>query len=188
MKKFTLLAICLLSLVAGCAPHLGPTIETPEVPLSEIKGDNRARLGSYIAVQKVEDKRAGITRSDNSEYTQPAGAVEEIVEAALRDAFRENGISVLDTAPIQLKAQVREWRSKVKVATMSEIDSKAVIAIELFDPAGKKIYSGTYEGNRSSQFPLVNRIDVKDSLGLAMASCISHVLSDPKFLEIVGSF
>ncbi len=182
-----LLIFCSLTFSA-CAPHLGATIETPEVPLGEIKTETRARLGSFIAMQGLEDRRPAPSSEIKPEYTQPAGPVTETVEAALRDAFKEHGITVLDTAPVGLKAEIREWKSKVKVQTNTAIESKAVLAIELFDPTGKRIYSGTYEGSRSSQFPVVNRIDVKDSLGLAMANCISHILDDPKVMEIIGSY
>lgn len=177
-----------MSFGVGCAPHLGATIETPEVPLTEIKSDTRARLGSYVAIQSIEDSRKLSLQEAQPEYTQPAGAVKETVEAAIRDSFRDHGISILDTAPVQMKTYVREWKSQVKSSTTTSIESKAVLYVELFDPSGKRMYSGTYEGTRSSQFPVVNRTDVKDSLGLAMANCISHIIDDPKIMEIIGSY
>ena len=188
-KKFSLGLLCgLLLSASACAPHLGPTIETPDVPVSQIKSDVRARMGTYVALQSVEDARPAPSRDIDSDYTQPVGAVKEIVEAAIKTAFRDHGISVLDTSPVQMTVSIRDWRSQVKVNSSTAIDSKAVVYIELSDPTGKRIYSGTYEGSRSSQFPVVNRVDVQDSLGIAMANCISHVLDDPKILEIIGSY
>ena len=181
-------ALLLVFLVVGCAPHLGATIETPEVPVTQIKSDARARLGTYVALQGIEDGRRLGLSEEPTEYTQPAGAVRETVEAAIRDAFREHGISILDTAPVQMKTTVREWKSQVSASTTSSIDSKAVLYVELFDPTGKRMYSGTYEGTRSSQFPVINRTDVKDSLGLAMANCIGHIIDDPKIMEMIASY
>ena len=83
---------------------------------------------------------------------------------------------------------MRKWRSKVGAKDSSAIDSEATLFVELLDPTGKKIYSGTYNGTRSSQFPVVTRIDVQDSLGLAMANAIEQVISDQQLIEMLGSF
>lgn len=185
------LASVLLSLgVASCAPTLGKTIEAPQIPVVASKPEARARLGSYIAVTAVQDARTGQPATDSAvaDYTEPYGGVTNIVETGLKNAFRDAGIAVVDTAPVSIKAEVRKWRAQVDTKSTSAISSEATLFVEVDDPTGKRIYSGTYNGTRSSQFPVVTRIDVQDSLGLAMANAIEQVISDPQLVELLNSF
>ncbi len=181
------LAAAAIVLLSACAPNLGGTIDAPSIPSVSPKGDARARLGSYLSIQTVEDARTkGI--SGEAGYTEPAGKVTQIVEDGIKNAFRENGISILDSAPVSLRTEIRQWRAKVTSAAQAEIDSEATIFVEALDPAGKVIYSGTYTGNRSSKFPIVSRIDVQDSLGLAMANAIGQAVADPAFLNVLSAY
>ena len=174
-------------LMSACAPSLGGTIDAPTIPSVAPKGDARARLGSYLSIQTVEDARSkGI--SGEAGYTEPAGKVTQIVEDGIKSAFRENGISILDSAPVTLRTEIRQWRAKVTSTAQAEIQSEATIFVEALDPAGHVIYSGTYTGERSSKFPIVSRIDVQDSLGLAMANAIGQAVADPAFLNVLSAY
>ncbi len=183
-----LVGALLVAGLAACSPNLGTTIEAPQVPIAPVKSDARARLGSYVSIQSVEDARPGPSTDTSEKYTEPYGGVNTIVEAGLKNAFRESGIAVIDTAPVTIKAEVRRWRAQVSSKSSSAIDSEATLYVELLDPTGKKIYSGTFNGTRASQFPVVTRVDVQDSLGLAMANAIEQVITDPQLLELLGSF
>ena len=186
-----LFAFSVILFCAACAPKLGATIDAPQIPAPATKPDVRARLGSYVAIQGVEDTRVGIEATDADQapgYTEPYGGVNAIVENGMKKAFQESGIAVVDTAPVTLKAEVRKWRSQLDAKSTSKLNSEATLYVELQDPTGKKLYSGTYNGSRSSQFPVVTRVDVQDSLGLAMANAIEQVISDPQFLELLGSY
>jgi hypothetical protein len=187
---FLLAVFC--PLLSSCAPNLGATIEAPDLPAAAADGtakpEIRARLGSYVTIQEVTDARNGITTDPDENYTEPYGGVNTIVEKGIKKAFQDIGVAVSDSAPISLRAEVRKWRAQVKSKGNSAISSEATIYVEAVDPSGKKVYSGTYNGARSSQFPVVTRVDVKDSLAIAMTNAINQLTSDQQLLELLGSF
>lgn len=181
-----------LFLLASCAPNLGKTIEAPQIPAVATKGDARPRLGTYISIQSVEDARIavdpGTASMDGIDYTEPQGAIGSLVENGLKAAFRENGISVIDSAPLVIRAEVRTWRAHTETKAQSDLASEATLYVEVIDPAGKKLFNGTYNGNRASTFPIITRVDVQDSLGIAMANAISQAVVDPQLLTVLSSY
>lgn len=174
-------------LLSSCAPNLGKSIESPEsIPTTASTNAPRARLGSYTSIAEVSDQRE---IADNEEdFTQPLGDVKQVVENGIKEAFREAGIAVIEDAPLALKTEIKKWRSNIKSKVNTTVTSEASLLVTLTDPSGKKIFTGTYNGNRNSEFPVVNREDVKDSLSLAMSQAISQMLSDKQLLEILGSY
>ena len=204
---YTILSIFITTFICSCVPYLGPTIEAPELTTTTSSNNSdratstrraRARLSSSISIQKVADARHTPTYQEHleennpehitPEYTQPVGPITSLVESALRDSLKNAGVGILDSAPISLKAEVREWKAKISSRFSSDLQSYATLYIELLDPAGKRIYSGTYQGERSSKFPFINRSDVKDSLATAMHNCIANLLADEQLLELIGSY
>jgi len=189
-KLVSFCVLLLISFCAACAPRLGATIEAPQIPPASTKSDARAKLGSYVSIQSVEDTRVGpaVNADETPDFTEPYGGVNAIVENGIKKAFQEAGIAVVDSAPVTMKAEVRKWRSQVDAKTTGALSSEATLYVELQDPSGKKLYSGTYNGTRASQFPVVTRVDVQDSLGLAMANAIAQIMTDTQFLELLGSY
>jgi hypothetical protein len=145
-------------------------------------------LGSYVTVQAVTDERRALSTEEVARFTEPHGNVTQNVEAALSDSLRERGISVVDTAPVKIKVEIRGWKSEVTMSTTPELTSEATLYVELFDAFGKRVYSGTYTGTRFSQFPVVTRNDMKDSLAFAMSSAIEQLVGDEQLLNHIGGY
>ncbi len=173
---------------AGCAPSLGPTIEAGDIPPPATQPATRARFGSVVGIQDIRDNRPAPATDGSEKFTEPHGGVPQLVEAALKTTLSDAGVSVVSSAPVEMKVEVLKWRSQVDPKANVMLRSEASLLIELYDPAGKKVFSGTYNGVRSSQFPVVTRVDVKDSLGLAMSNALEQLVADPQFIELVGSF
>lgn len=188
----TLFAVLALSLVtitgSGCAPSLGTTIEAGEIPPPAVQAGSRARFGSVIGIQDIRDNRPAPVTDGAEKFTEPHGGIPQLVEAAIKSTLSEAGVSVVTSAPVAMKVEVLKWRAAVDPKATVMLRSEASLLIELYDPAGKKVFSGTYNGVRSSQFPVVTRVDVKDSLGLAMSNALEQLVADPQFIELVGSF
>lgn len=188
VRNFRLALVSSVILFTGCAAQVGSTIEAPEIPPIAMADDARARLGSYIAIQEIVDSRQELKDDDTTRVTQPFGGVSGIIKTGLRNAFRDAGISVIDSSPIELRAEVRKWQAEVSAKGTSTLSSEATLYVELIDPSGKKVFTGSYNGTRSSQFPVITRVDVKDSLGLSMANAISQLVADPKLIEMISSY
>lgn len=180
-------ALC-AALAAGCAPSLGTTIEAGDIPVPAVQSTARARFGSVVGIQDIRDNRPAPVVDGTEKFTEPHGGIPQLVESALKTTLGDAGVSVVSSAPVAMKVEVLKWRSQVDPKASVMLRSEASLLIELFDPAGKKVFSGTYNGVRSSQFPVVTRVDVKDSLGLAMSNALEQLVADPQFIEIIGSF
>lgn len=188
-STFKQIFILLVSaLIASCAPKPGPTIDTPTIPVAKTNAEIRGRLGSYVTVQSVTDERRALTENEAVRFTEPQGNVPQNVETALSDSLRERGISVVDTAPVKIRAEIRSWRSEVTMATTPTLMSEASLYVEVYDAFGKRLYSGTYQGTRQSQFPVVTREDMKDSLAYAMSSAIEQAIGDEQLLNHIGGY
>lgn len=188
-KLVLLFVLCLLHVIGGCVANVGQTIETPEIPAAATRTEARARLGSYVSIQGVQDLRTYSSQTPSSEnFTEPQGGTTTAVETGLKNALRDAGISVLESAPITLRAEIKKWRAQVTSKASSNLASEATIYVELLDPSGRKLYTGSYNGTRSSQFPVITRIDIKDSLGLAMSNALSQLVADEQLLNIVSSY
>ena len=184
---FFLVGLFTLAL-AACAPTPGPTIDTPSIPIAKTNAEIRGRLGTYVTIQGVIDTRRSLIGDELSKYTEPQGNVTEAVENALSDSLRERGVSVTNDAPVKIKAEIRSWKSEIVVSASPTLTSDASLYVEMFDASGGRLYSGSYNGTRSSQFPIVTRQDMKDSLGLAMSSAIEQLLADEQLLNHIGGY
>jgi len=174
----------------ACSPSLDGAIETPEVPIAEIDASKQYTQSINVNVVDFSDVRGldNKTASEGSgDLTKPEGDVGVKVQAALSEALSKRGASVYAGAPVKVKGDILSWESKVGAKGMGSIESKASLYIQVQDRDGKEIFSGIYNGNRASQFPVVSRNDVKHSLGMAMSETITQVLEDQRFLQAVSS-
>ena len=170
----------------GCASNIGSSVDVPEIPGPEMPQNTRAKLGATVAIAGIKDVRTSVsTDAANSDvrFTEPQGDITVAVEGALQKALREKGILVGGESPVTIWGEVRNWRSKVDTTTVSKIQSEAAIYIEVQSLSGSTLYSGTFRGSRSSQFPVASPSDVKDSLGIAMSEAIAQLLDDEDFLN-----
>ena len=184
MKSRVFQAIIFASAVAlgGCAPTVGPQVDAPEIPVVAKTGSIKS--GVRVALQGALDVRPAIVADPDSEsVTQPAGPVASQVEDGLRKALEMNGIAELPSAPVAMRAEIRKWQAQVSARDTGKLSSEASLFVELIDGTGQRIYSGNYVGNRASSFPLISASDIRESLGLAMASAIDQMMSDPKLIE-----
>ncbi len=189
MKKIIVALLFTFNLIS-CAPQVGEIIAAPEIP-TLAKPETRARLGSYVNVNKVEDiRQIGRDSAYENNITEPFGGnIAENVKTSIRQALSDVGVSTIDTAAINMNVEIRSWKSQVGTKSGSgTVTSDASIYVELFDPTGKRLFSGTYNGQRKSDFPIISKVDVQDSLGLAMAGAIEQMVTDKELLELLGSY
>lgn len=190
MKKIkTLITIAALAFIS-CAPQVGVIIDAPAIP-TLAKPDTRARLGSYVNLDKVQDTRmVGKIGTVEANVTEPYGNdITENIKTSIRQALSDVGVSSNDTAPVAMNVEIRSWKSQVGTKSGSgKIVSDASLYIELYDPTGKRLFSGSYNGQRTSDFPIISKVDIQDSLGLAMANAIEQMVTDPELINILGSF
>jgi Uncharacterized lipoprotein len=177
--KHILLGIGALFLFS-CAPSLDPLIEIPEVP--SVKNTSLSSLSRAVSVSPAIDLRE---ESNDPEMTEPDSQAARKLEDALIESLTSSGVSVAPNSSIVILPKIKTWRSKIQIKDTGTISSEAAIEVEISTSSGKKIYSGNYAGNRQSQFPLINKADVQDSLGYAMQSALEQFLKDGKVVAVL---
>ena len=182
MRIFVLLPIlfCL-----ACAMRVDSSYPVPAIP--EIDSQKTSSLhGLSISVQPFLDARLpAIQDKVNVSITQPEGEVEQTVELAFVEALQSQGAVLDGNGEKSIVGEIRRWDSKVAASTSGTIDSNATIYLEVKDAAGKSLFSGEYHGSRSSQFPVIAKQDVGDSLGLAMSEAITQAIRDKNLQRIL---
>ena len=167
--------LCLISCVAA----VGPLIDVPYIPIAENSSDVLpilVRLGQIRDVRNVPQENSGF--QNNSGKVTPEGNVGENVEKALAKAIEVRGGSLDSSADIILTGELRSWSCQTKGSTSGTLNSESSLYLEVRKRSGQKVFSGVFQGVRSSQFPFVSAADIKDSLGFALAQSIDQALND----------
>lgn len=174
--------LILVVLISACSPAVGPTVSAPEIPVPAIN-EARGRLNAQVAIDAVTDLRNQEPIEVSKDYTTPNGESVAVIEKAVADALASRGISVSEDAPRKVRIGIKQWRTRVTATATSSIASEAAITVEVVDQNEKRIFTGSYRGERSSQFPVASVPDIKDSLGLSMSAAITGMLDDDDFIN-----
>jgi hypothetical protein len=178
-KKF----IILISLLASaCVVSVGPTIEAPAIPAPTKSTDVFPVL---VQVKNFRDVR--LVSEEEKGPISPEGDISELVKDAFINYLEKRGASVEFSAPVTIEGEIRSWEAQARGTSTGMLNSSASLYIEVKDSSGNKLYSGVFQGSRSSQFPLVSKADIKDSLGFAMAQAIDQSLNDASFRKALNS-
>ncbi len=184
--QFPLLFI-LLFFLSGCSSSVHSIVPVPKIPPAVKKNAMGTIPGHPVVfVDQIKDARSVNYFVDNrGSYSSAAGDLTLSVSEGLKQALKDTGFELEESAPVIVTGEIRDW-----VATLGRggVSSRAKLYIEVYDPANKKIYSGTYEGFSDFDNPSINTEDVTQSLGTAMAETISQVLGDQKLLGLLSSF
>lgn len=173
----------------SCSPHLKQTMPVPEVPISIKDAGSKGNQSSFVFVDEIKDTRTNPRLAEiNGKESAPDGPVGPSVQTALSEALKQGGFLISDSAPVMISGEVREWSARVEGGMAAKVESIASVYLEVFDPANKRIFSGSYHGSSSRQSPSLKEKDVRDSLGVAMSQAIQQVLVDEQLMKLLASF
>ena len=162
----------------ACAMRVDSNYPVPAIP--EVDSQKTSALhGLNISLQPFLDARLpAIQEKSNVSIAQPEGEVVQTVESAFAEALQAQGVVLATDGGKNIVGEIRRWDSKVAASTSGSIDSNATLYLEVKDADGNSLFSGEYHGSRSSQFPVIAKQDVGDSLGLAMSEAITQAIRD----------
>ncbi|HMO17810.1 MAG TPA: YajG family lipoprotein [Oligoflexia bacterium] len=153
---------------------MGPYVSVPRMP------NPTSNSGDYLPVvvniRPFKDMRL-LERIEQSENITPEGDVSDVVTGYLESALKTRGVTFDSSSPITLTGEIRTWSAEARGSSTGELKSEATVYVEVIQ-SGLRKFSGTYQGARSSQFPIVTPQDISDSLGLAMSQAIDQAISD----------
>lgn len=179
-----------LLFLLACGPSIPRSIQTPDLP----RMVERAKAGGggeevSLSLEEVRDNRPS---EDVAEFhgrgTKLEGDAAEFVYRALKKAFVDSGYRLTHSAPVRVHGQLREWIAEVSGGTTARIHAKATVAIEVEDPAGRRIYSSVFRGYSELQKTGVNGEDLRRTLGSAMAQCLTELINDEQLGGVLSAF
>lgn len=179
--------------VSSCGPSLKSTISVPKVEFDQSQRKKSGLAGSQLTVDQFVDKRvskiiAGEAESPGDKGAEAAQPIGPAVQDGLKRAFADRGAEITDSAPIVVSGEVLRWYASVASGFSSKAKGEAAVRIEVFDPANKKIYTGTYEGFATMQHPSLSEKDVSETLGAAMAQALSQIGEDKQLMRVLSSY
>ncbi len=185
--------LTLLFSASGCGPSLKSTIEVPRVEFAQDQRKKGGLSGSQLTVDQFVDKRtskviAGAEELPGAKGAEAAQPIGPAVQDGLKRAFADRGAEITDSAPIVISGEILRWYARVESGLSSKAKGEAAVRIEIFDPANKKIYTGTYEGYATMQHPSLSEKDVSETLGAAMAQALTQVGEDKQLLRVLSSY
>ena len=187
-RKILLLSCFALLPLIGCGgttKSFGPSIEVPAIPSSSSPAGDKLQNVS-VAIDEIKDGRPSpaLVEYSNGSST-PKTQITESIRSGIEQALQARGMNVSDSAPLILSVEVREW-----LADMSGVTTKAnaAVAIQLFDPANKLMYSGVYRGHAEIRKSALKELELRDTLGIAMAEAIGQIVRDEKLIKLIAAF
>lgn len=185
-----LLLSCVVANLSACSPKLKSIIQVPDIPENMSKADRpTSEYKNYVFLDQFKDGRSAkaIANLEGKETTT-ASDITVAVKQAMEKAFSANQFVISESAPLTISGEVRQWAADVRGGLPSSVKSKAEIAIEVYDPAAKKIYAGTYQGNVNREESSIEEDDVRRALGTAMSEAIGQILNDRQLMNLLCSF
>lgn len=185
-----LLILAMLPFCASCGARVGSTLHISKLPPVKLTAENKiATQDASLFIDQLKDTRTEAKVADfNGKSVLPQDDLSLVVREGLEAAFKAKGFSISSSAPVVVSGEIRDWSAQVRGGMPSGVDSKAALFLEVFDPANRRIYTGTYLGTASLQESSLNDKDVDYALGTAMQEALRQVLVDKKLIDLLASF
>lgn len=187
MKKIGSLLLFSSLLLSACIANVGNSVGVPDVSQLVKTTESRPSFLGRVSIGEIADVRShSLTTNDGKQVTEPNGDVSQKLAEALAQVLLTRGIEVVENAPLKLNGKVLRWHSLVTGVGGGSLSSEASLQVELIDNTGGAVRTGTYHGSRSSQFPIISRNDIEDSLAIAMSEALEHLAQDKSLIEQIS--
>ncbi|MCB0344726.1 MAG: hypothetical protein KDD66_06400 [Bdellovibrionales bacterium] len=182
-RQFCLCALLALG-CASCAKQTGGKVVAPDIPIVQHKMAFPNPVVVNAAIVPFQDMRAEADASSGSSVTVPVGDVGNVVARAAEQAFAKRGMKLEgSSSQAEIRGQITEWNATVEGGALPVLGSTAALRIEVLNPKGDTVYTGTYQGTRSSEFPVISESDIRRSLGIAMAEAVEKMADDSRLTQ-----
>ncbi len=179
-----------ISVAIGCAAKQLPLPDKITLPI--VHGEQEAgaatvgKTNLQLSLEAIKDSRPKkeiVTSGDNDSL--PNGDVGSAVAQSITSVLSANGFSIGDAAPLVLSAELLEWSAE---ARGSKVNSGAALAIKLYDPANKLIYTGKYQGSANMQKGGLVEADYQEVLQTSLHEALAQICRDQKLIDLISSF
>ncbi len=184
-----ILSVCFLTCIS-CSTRVGGTIHLSKIPTVEIDhGSKITASDAALFIDELRDTRPESQVADfNGRSIFSDSAFDLLVKESLQQTFRQKGFVISDSAAVVLSGEIRQWHAEITGGVPGTVKSKASIFLEVFDPANRRVYTGTYQGTASVERASINDKDVNVSLTTAMQQAIRQVVLDEQLVKLLSSF
>lgn len=190
--KYLIVIVTLISMMflTACGPTLRGKTPLAEIPLpTNEDGKFIFNTPPSVSVGHFTDQReeSYIVKSYDK-TSEPDDDVAVYVRDVIERLFKSMGVTVEEGAAVEARGYVKEWKVEVTSGFPASLKSRAVIVIELYDPANRLAYRGTYQGEANLQRVGVDVKDLQLALNFAMTEALSRVAKDKRLLNTITTF
>lgn len=179
-----------LGLAACAGPSVSSQLDVPAIPVaSRPAGGSPVAEKAFVSLDQIKDGRLDTALAEfRGKRSEPVGEVTSEVQSALESTLAGAGVSVSDSAPLMISAEIRRWFASLDSGMSGGVHSDAELFLQVFDPANKLVYSGSYRGNAMLQQSGIQDKDIRDNLGTAMSEALGQIVKDQKLMHLLASF
>ncbi len=168
-----------LLFMSACAKTTGGEVAAPKIPIVQHKMAYPTPVLLNAEISSFQDSRPNQNSSSGKSVTMPVGEVGTLVSKAAEQAFKKRGMELRGAGGMStIRGRIIEWSATVDGGALPVLGSVAALEVEVVGPEGRPVYTSSYEGTRSSQFPVISESDIQESLGIAMAEALEKMADD----------
>lgn len=165
------------------------------LPVPTLKGDPKnieaahASEGAMVYLEDIRDNRKQTAFATYKDMViQPVGDPVASIQTALKRNLESIGLEVTDSAALVLTGELRKWQVGINSGVPIDMQSEAVLYLEVYDPTNKRIYSGEYQGFAAIQKTSASNKDLNDALETAMIEVLAQIKNDKQLVSLLSSF
>jgi hypothetical protein len=175
----------------ACSTNISSSIKVPSISPIKVSSpiDTGDARDNELQIADVLDERpsmvVGTLKNKTCEFS---GDAVSPVRDAIKTTFKNNNFIFVNNAPLVLTIKLKRWDAEIKAGMPAEVNAFAKIAIEVKDPALRKIYGGNYEGSIFMKQSGIGDQELSKALSAAMAEAIKQTILDEKLMRVLSSF
>ena len=160
---FRITSYSIILLLTSCVTSIEPIVKVPPVV---IESSRALFLGQSANISSINFQDLRLTDEVVSPgFVSPEGDISGALSKSLKSALQDREVVFRKDSSTEIKGSVNIWEAHFEGTASITLRSEAAISVNVIK-SGRSIYNGTYNGVRSSSFPIVGAQDVQDSLGL----------------------
>lgn len=185
-----IVSLVVILTITGCGATLRDQTPLQPVPLPELEnGRFMFNVPPSVMIGDYSDSRPeSYIAKSYSDVSEPETPVQNEVRDVLKRLFTKLGFDVSEGAPVELRGEVKKWVVNITAGFPARLEAEAMISVEVYDPANRKIYIGTYQGYARLERVGVETKDLQLALNYAMTEALTRVANDKKLISTVSSF
>ncbi len=187
--KIKYLFIPIVLFFGACGPNFSNPVLAPEPSLESVELKVKKQVEGRFYLKSFEDIRKDQNFIKyNGQNFKCDSDLTLVVREALSRILVRSGFQASKKSAIFIKGKLVDWNAEVQDGFPGTLISQVKVYLELMDPTGRRIYSGTYSGQAELQAPGLDNNDLRQALSLGMEKALEQVALDKGFVSVLKAY